>query len=84
MTKAPRAGPRFAHGDALKRTRTHSGYPGPGPQPGAGKVDPSRSCRNVQIVGSRTIWTDWTIWMLPRMPPRVAVLVAWRMVPSGT
>src|SRR5215218_8883342 len=49
------------------------GYPGPGPQPGAGK------CRSVQILQERpdrlvawTIWTHQTIWMLPRMLPRLA------------
>jgi hypothetical protein len=34
-------------------------------------VDPSKSCRNVQIVRvAWTIWTHQTIWMLPRMLPR--------------
>ena len=63
--QAPRCGLR------VRRRRLRTAMPDQALNLVGPSVDPSRSCRSVQIVRvAWTIWTHQTIWMLPRMLPR--------------
>src|SRR5688572_13228444 len=83
MAKAPVttttcSGPLVAEASSQVRRRgleRPPGYPGPGPQPGnpgviSVRIAPDRPNRP----GMRTIWTHRTIWMLPRMLPRIEAI----------